>query len=161
VVEAAVSYVRVLGAGFGSPLLFPEEPMPTDIELALWREIGARLKLTRHAIWGRNRKKFLADMGVSKNQISDWEKGEREVPQLLVYQLHDQHGVCPRWLSLGDKRQMPVGLWERIERAQGAGGKKGRSPVAAPFACEGVGRSRTTPTRSLGAEIIRWPPKRG
>lgn len=96
------------------------EYMPKDPEIEIRRQVGARLRVTRYAIWGkRKRKPCLEEMGISKNQLHSWEDGSAEPKVTYIVDLYEKKGVTPNWIYLGDPARMPFEIMEKINQMRG------------------------------------------
>lgn len=93
-----------------------KSPLMADPETELLRQVGARIRLTRRAIWGRDRQACLDEMGISKNQLYRWEIGESEPSTLFITLLNEKHDVTADWIYLGDDRRLPSELLEKINQ---------------------------------------------
>lgn len=73
-------------------------------------EAGKRLRRAREALGFTQAKRFADLIGVTKDNLSNWERGVAEVPTEIVLKLRATFGVDPNWIYAGD----PSGLRQEL-----------------------------------------------
>jgi len=64
-------------------------------------EVGRRLKTLRELL-GLSQSQLAKKLGVAQNTLSQWERGERDIPTSVLLKLHSIAGVNLHWLLTGE-----------------------------------------------------------
>lgn len=113
-------------------------------------ELGARLRAIRIALGNLDRAAVATDLGVAKNSLAFWERGERTPDAEVLAAYQSVYGININWLLSGDGKMF--GSAENTLHKTGGLLDRKRMERAIEAVCEGLGE-HVLPPKTM-AEIV-------